>query len=214
MNVYDFDKTIFYPDSTFLFIRWCLRRHPKLLVTYLPTILFYAALYSLNNIGKDHVEEKLYSFIVKIDDLEQEVRDFWEANRGRISPWYLAQKRPDDVIVSASPEFLLRPIADELGVRLIGTQMDLKTARIIGYSCYGRQKVRRVLRSQFFPDESIQNFYSDSLSDTPMALCAERAFLLTRKATKPVPWPKLTPGRKKKIMKKLKEDMTQKPGKG
>lgn len=99
-------------------------------------------------------------------------------------------------------------MAISLGVQLIGTQLDMKTAKIIGYSCYGRQKVRRVLSNQIFPEYCINNFYSDSLSETPLALCADHAFLLKKKATKPVPWPKLTPRRKKKIMKKLKEDMT------
>ena len=28
MNTYDFDKTIFYPDSTACFYRYCLRRYP------------------------------------------------------------------------------------------------------------------------------------------------------------------------------------------
>lgn len=209
MNVYDFDKTIFYPDSSFLFIRWCLRRYPKLLITYLPKILFYTFLYALNNIEKGKVEEKLFSFIVEFDNLEQEVQAFWDANQNRISHWYLEQKRPDDLIISASPEFLLKPISDRLGVQIIGTKMDVKSAKIIDYSCYGRQKVLRTLYKRIFPKNCIDNFYSDSLSDTPLALCAERAFLVKKRATQMVPWPKLTQRRKKKLRKKLAEDMCQ-----
>lgn len=209
MNVYDFDKTIFYPDCSFLFIRWCLRRYPKLLVTYLPMIAFNAAQYALDNVGKDYVEEKMFAFIKGIDNIEQEVQDFWDANQERISSWYLEQKRPDDLIISASPEFLLKPIAEQLGVQMIGTQLDIKTAKIIGYSCYGRQKVRQALLHHVFPDYCIDCFYSDSISDTPLALCAEQAFLVKKKATKPTPWPKLTQKLKKKILKKLEEDMTE-----
>ena len=40
-----------------------------------------------------------------------------------------------------------------------------------------------------FPE--IENFYSDSLADTPMALCAEKAHLVTNKAQKVEDWPKL-----------------------
>jgi anti-sigma regulatory factor (Ser/Thr protein kinase) len=36
-----------------------------------------------------------------------------------------------------------------------------------------------------------QNFYSDSLADTPMALCAEKAHLITNKAQTVNDWPKL-----------------------
>ena len=31
MNVYDFDKTIFYPDSSVTFCLYCLRRYPRIL---------------------------------------------------------------------------------------------------------------------------------------------------------------------------------------
>ncbi|MDO4746023.1 MAG: hypothetical protein Q4B18_05685, partial [Bacillota bacterium] len=73
MNVYDFDKTIFYPDCTFAFIMWCLRRYPKLMVTYVPGMLVHSIQYAMKFAGKDTVEEKLFAFIKKIDNLEQEV---------------------------------------------------------------------------------------------------------------------------------------------
>ena len=37
----------------------------------------------------------------------------------------------------------------------------------------------------------IDNFYSDSLSDTPIALCAEKAHLVTKKASTVIDWPEL-----------------------
>ena len=37
----------------------------------------------------------------------------------------------------------------------------------------------------------IENFYSDSLADTPLALCAEKAHLVKDHATTVVDWPKL-----------------------
>ena len=36
MNTYDFDKTIFYPDSSACFYRYCLRRFPRALIPTLP----------------------------------------------------------------------------------------------------------------------------------------------------------------------------------
>lgn len=36
MNTYDFDKTIFYPDSSVTFVRWYMRRHPFALLCWLP----------------------------------------------------------------------------------------------------------------------------------------------------------------------------------
>ena len=36
MNTYDFDKTIFYPDSSYSFIKWSLKRRPSLYLFWLP----------------------------------------------------------------------------------------------------------------------------------------------------------------------------------
>ena len=36
MNVYDFDKTIYPTDCAIDFCFWCIKRHPKLLFTYIP----------------------------------------------------------------------------------------------------------------------------------------------------------------------------------
>ena len=47
----------------------------------------------------------------------------------------------------------------------------------------------------------IDNFYSDSLSDTPIALCSEKAHFVSNRATKVSDWPKLD----SKTMKKVKE---------
>ena len=52
-----------------------------------------------------------------------------------------------------------------------------------------------------FPE--IENFYSDSLSDTPIALCAEKAHLITNKAQKVNDWPDLDAETMKKIRRKI-----------
>lgn len=49
----------------------------------------------------------------------------------------------------------------------------------------------------------IENFYSDSLADTPIALCAEKAHLVTDKAQKVNDWPELDKETMKKVRKKL-----------
>ena len=36
MNTYDFDKTIFYPDSSYCFYLYCLRHYPGAMVKTLP----------------------------------------------------------------------------------------------------------------------------------------------------------------------------------
>ena len=80
------------------------------------------------------------------------------------------------MIISASPEFLLKPICKKLGIKyLIASRVDPSTGMYLGENCYGEEKVRR-FKKQF--DTKPEEFYSDSLSDAPMANIAEKAFLV------------------------------------
>ena len=82
------------------------------------------------------------------------------------------------MIISASPAFLLEPITRELGVALIATPMDSRSGQIRGENCHDEEKVRRFYEK--YPDAEIDAFYSDSLSDAPMARLAKTAYLVKR----------------------------------
>jgi putative flippase GtrA len=104
---------------------------------------------------------------------------FWDRNRVKIKPWYLRQKQETDVIISASPEFLLEPvICGYLGVALIASRLDTNTGKYIGKNCFGEEKVTRLYEK--YPDCIIESFYSDSLSDTPLAQKAHKSFFVKR----------------------------------
>ena len=186
MNVYDFDETIFVPDSSYCFVRFCMRHYPRAVFKILPGALWQFILY-LREGRKDagKLKESMFSFLNRVDNVERIVEEFWEENFGRIEPWYLQQKRSDDLIISASPDFLLRPAAEKLGVSLIATPMNPYTGKIHGKNCHDREKVRRFLER--YDAGSVENFYSDSLSDTPMAALARSAFLV--KDHRLFPWP-------------------------
>ena len=186
MNVYDFDNTIFTPDSSACFLLFCLRRYPRAALTALPLSAVEAILYRAGG-KKDakYLKEALFSFLNHLDNVEAVVGEFWECHSDHIEAWYLEQKRPEDLIISASPEFLLRPITDRLGVRLMATRMNPYTGQIKGKNCHDEEKVRRFLEA--YPADSVEHFYSDSLSDSPMAGLAKKAFLL--KNGDRLPWP-------------------------
>ena len=185
MNSYDFDQTIFYPDSSYCFVMYCLKKHPLAVLRAVPG----AAWAGLKKLGKKaetkELKERTFAFLKALPDVDGTVSAFWEAHRGNIAQWYLRQKRPDDLIISASPEFLLRPMTDELGVSLIGTRMDKRTGKITGANCHDEEKVRRFYER--YPDGHTEEFYSDSLADTPMARIADRAFLVNKEQISP--WP-------------------------
>ena len=185
MNTYDFDETIFNPDSSFAFIMYCLRKYPGKVLRVLPGAGLMALKYKLKLAETKKLKEQLFSFLPYLDDVDRVVDEFWACHQQGVGEWYLKQKKDDDIIISASPEFLLKPMADKLGVRLIATPMDKHSGKIIGKNCHDVEKVRRFYEA--YPDAHTEEFYSDSLSDTPMAEIAEKAFL--EKKGKLSPWP-------------------------
>lgn len=185
MNVYDFDQTIFYPDSSFCFLVYCLKKYPAAFLPELPGAVLLGVGRLAGAAGTQRLKEKLFSFVRRVPDIDAELAEFWREHEKNLQSWYLAQKREDDVIISASPDFLVRPAAEKLGVRLIATPMDRHTGKITGTNCHDREKVRRFREE--YPDARVDEFYSDSLHDAPMAAIAGRAFLVKRGA--PAPWP-------------------------
>lgn len=175
MNVFDFDKTIFDGDSTMAFVKFCMKKHKKALL-YLPRIGFASLKYYLFHIGdKTAFKERMYTFL-KACDGERDVAEFWEKHIDGMKRFYLEMKRPDDLIISASPEFLLKPLEKKLGFTVIASKVDIHTGKYIGKNCYHAEKVRRL--HEQFPDAKIEAFYSDSYSDEPLALLAERAYIV------------------------------------
>ena len=177
MNAYDFDDTIFVPDSSYCFIKYCMRHYPRAVFHVLPSSLWQFVLY-LRDGKRDakKLKEAMFSFLNRIDNIDQIVDCFWNEYFCRMEPWYLEQMKSDDLIISASPEFLLRPAAEKLGVRLIATPMNPYTGKISGKNCHDLEKKRRFLEEH--PEEAIENFYSDSRSDQPMAELAKSAWLV------------------------------------
>ena len=56
--------------------------------------------------------------------------------------------------------------------------MDIRSGRIEGENCHDTEKLRRF--RAVFPESKIEEFYSDSLSDAPLAELADRAFLVKK----------------------------------
>ena len=62
---------------------------------------------------------------------------------------------------------------------------EIKTGKIIGENCYGEEKVKRFYEAGYNKD-SIDEFYSDSLSDSPLADISKTAYIVIKE--KLVPW--------------------------
>ena len=196
VNVYDFDDTIYRGDSTIDFWKFCARRHPKVLLS-LPWVGVSFCKYLFGRCGKTAFKEVFFSFLRFVPDVEAEVSAFWNEHESKIQLWYLSQKHDSDVIISASPEFLLKPAAERLGVSLIASRVDETSGRFSGENCKGEEKVRRFATE--YPGVEIGKFYSDSLSDTPLAKLAHEAYIVSGDAF--ILWNEYHPGFVSRMMK-------------
>lgn len=178
MNVYDFDGTIYNGDSSIDFYLFCIKKKPLVVFKSIFKQLSGVVLYTTKRISKEQYKERYFSFLKHIYIDDKILNDFWNAKLFRIKNWYLAQKESSDVIISASPEFLLLPICERLGVSLIASNVDPSTGKFTGKNCYGQEKIERF--NERYPNEKIEKFYTDSKSDYPMAKTAEQAFWVNK----------------------------------
>ena len=178
VNVYDFDKTIFDGDSTQKFYLYLLKKQPQISV-YLPKQFIYFIPFSLGIMEKTKFKEKFYSCFSIVKDIDKEVEEFWKIHIKGIKKWYYEKQKDTDIIISASPEFLLTPICKKLGIKyLIASKVDNKTGKYTGLNCYGKEKVIRLNKE--IPNIIIGEFYPDSFSDEPLAEIAKKSYIVDR----------------------------------
>jgi phosphoserine phosphatase len=183
MNVFDFDKTIYPVDSTVAFYRWCLRRYPACWVT-LPWTIWGGLRLAL---GCDKTKSKAIIFRFLRHVPAEAAEQFWDERAGLLCDWYKDLKHEEELIISASPQFLLAPMEKRLGVTILASPVDEKGV-YHGPNCHGPEKVRRY--RALYGDKPVDRFWSDSLSDSPMAELAAQAYLVKNAKNGVIdPWP-------------------------
>ena len=183
MNIYDFDGTLYDGDSTFDFLKYSIKKHPSL-IRFLPGIGIAGVRYFLKNLEKTQAKERFYRIFTGYD-AEGLLEEFWDCHQHKIFPWYADQQEETDIVISASPEFILNPICARLGIRtLMASRVDSKTGKYQGLNCWGDEKVRRLKEQTGI--SHCDKFFSDSHSDQPLANIADAAFLV--KNGKILPW--------------------------
>lgn len=177
MNVYDFDGTIYDGDCTVKFYLYCLKKNPVLCICWIEQALG-VFLYLVKLCSKTKFKEHFFCFL-KFIDTDRLVKEFWTDEEKNIKQWYKDIKEDTDVVISASPEFLIRDPLESMGLKnIIASNVDKKTGKFIEENCRGENKVIRFY--QKFPNEKINNFYSDSLSDLPLAQKAKNAYFVKK----------------------------------
>lgn len=169
---FDFDNTIYRGDSSLDFYLFNIRNKP-LILRYLPYQLYHIVLYILRIESKTRCKSALFCFLRDINNLSKSVDHFWKKNEVKVQAWYTNRHRKNDIIVSASPDFLIKPIGKRLGVKeIIATRMD-HHGIIDGENCHGTEKVKRLKTQGYI---RFVEAYSDSMSDKPMLAMAKDSY--------------------------------------
>lgn len=182
MNVFDWDKTIYDGDCSIDFYKYCLKNHKQISKLW-PRQLAAATRYKRGKITKTEMKTIFYEYFTLIPNIQDEVEKFWLEHKHNIKSWYLEMQRSDDLIISASPEFLLEPICKELGVAMIASVVDPMTGINLRENCFNSEKVVRM--KELYDITEMEDFYSDSYSDDPLAQFAKNAYFVEGDNIKP-----------------------------
>lgn len=175
INAYDFDGTIYNGDSSVDFYKFCLKKNKKVLIQ-VPVQLWGTILYILRIYDKTKFKEKIFSFLKRMNNIDQVVTEFWQEHKKNLKKWYLDQKNNSDVIISASPEFLLKPLEKEYNFSVIATIVDKKTGTFISKNCHDYEKISRYEEKY---NKKIKKFYSDSIkADKAMLEYAKEGYIV------------------------------------
>ena len=175
IDIFDFDKTLVPFDSGSLFWIYCLIHNPWIVIC-VPYLLVMMIPFFLGIKDLTYAKKHLFCY-VRMINLEKNVKKFWDKHEKDVFEWFRKENRERPaVVISASPDFLLKDICSRLEVdKLICTRHSSENGAIIGLNCKDEEKVRRY--NEEISGCKVINVSSDSLkSDRPIFSLGENCF--------------------------------------
>lgn len=115
MKGFDFDNTLYRGESSLDFSLYMIRTHKKILL-YLPVIMANAIKYKLCLVDKEKLGAEINKYMKLIIrdkyEIRRLVKTFWQTHAGRLDANMLRRVGPNDLIITAGPDFLLDGIRD------------------------------------------------------------------------------------------------------
>lgn len=181
VDIYDFDKTAIPYDSALHYWFWSMAHRPWTLIL-LPFQLFWGSLMLTKIISVPTFKKVAFNFVSLINT-EKSVKKYWDKHEKDIYDFFKPENRNPDrktVLISASPDFLIKEIAKRLNVDYcIASPHNAKNGHLVGTLCRESAKVK--LFQEQFPDAEVEDVYSDSLDhDKYIFALGKRCFLATK----------------------------------
>lgn len=181
MNVFDFDNTIYDGESTFDFYLYCVKHHPET-VKFMFVVVWSFIKYKMCLVSEQQLRELADKYVADFlrccPDAKELAEKFWDENIKKIKPCFRELITEDDIIVSASFGFLLRPVLEKLGIKkALMSEVDLDSAKVLRL-CYRKNKV--ALFRENFKNVKVRDVYTDSLNDKPLMSLADKNVFIVK----------------------------------
>ncbi|KHN49728.1 HAD family hydrolase [Pectobacterium fontis] len=174
LSVFDFDGTLTYRDSFIPFLRFAFGK--RVFARRMMHLVLPSARCVQRKLTRDELKERLIATFLSGADVtwiqekaEAFCRRKWDTLMRKSGLQGVAAELysgAEVTLCSASPEIVLRPFAERLGVKLIGTQLEVEngklTGKINGHNCRCHYKVQR-LESVY---GSLNQYYVRAWGDT------------------------------------------------
>ena len=179
---FDMDYTLLDTSSGLLYVQY-LRRTGQIGRRVLARVGWWTLLYKLTLIDMSRAMPKMLAYAKNANAsamMAQSRQWFNDLVIDHLSPIGLAKIRDHQqqghlvVVISASTQFAVQPVAEHLGLEFLCTRLavegDRVTGEIVSPPCYGTGKIRwaQQLADQHGIPIERSYFYTDSLSDLPL----------------------------------------------
>ncbi|WP_429946338.1 haloacid dehalogenase-like hydrolase [Bibersteinia trehalosi] len=186
---FDIDGTLHKEDMFAAFLRFLIARRLLTTLIFLPLILMGVLIWRCRPTGQLGVRLMYSTACIGLNEAtyHQMIQQFAEQFKGSYTPFkqVLAKLNTPHriLLISGSPTEIIQAVYADLvardNVRLIGTlTKPCCGTRQITQRCYREQKVKMLDKD--FPNLHFAEGYSDSLSDVPILMRCERAFLISK----------------------------------
>lgn len=181
MKVFDFDNTIYGGESVFDFAMFFVKRK-KSFIRYVPGFLRLLLSYKMCKMDvlqfQKALERYTKPFLENQEYIKELVEEFWLENIEKLYPNMLKKIKPEDVIITASPTFLIDGIKDVLNTdNILCTELDLEKGKI-SFLNFKENKVKNFMKK--YKGKKIEDFYTDSYNDKPLMNISKHVYLVKK----------------------------------
>lgn len=187
MKVFDFDNTLYHGESSIEFGFFLMKKNIKVAL-WIPKMLFGLLRYKMCLISREEIMNQTDDFMKIIISSKKEVEDmafeFWEKNEKYLHKELIEKIEADDIIITASPSFIIEPLKNKLRTsNIISSEIDLANKHVVNL-IFGEHKVKAYREK--YGETPIDCFYTDSYNDKSLMDISKTVFLVDKKSIKQI----------------------------